>query len=519
MWRHGDWILFTARGSCLITGRSDATLNRGGVRMGTAEFYTVVEDQPEVDNSLVVHLEDPEGGPGELLLFVALHDGRRARRRAAHAPRRGAARARSRRATCRTPSRRCPPSRRRSRARSSSCLSSGSCWAHAPQEVVSRDALANPGRDRRVRGVRPRRAAPRSRGDRLRRAGGVPDRPSVRTRWPAPARSWCASAPRRSTRPTSAPALRSRAPAAARPGAAVRARLGPGRRGDRGGAGRAERLRTGRPRGGDDPVRARRRAAWAPTPRPPRSSLPGWRRSTQSRELRGGRDPAAERADRARGARRCSPLARPARGCWSPAPAAPSAATRPSWAPRPGCAWSPWPARGDEEWVARLGAAEVLPRDADLSAIEPVDGVFDAVPLGPAASTAALRDGGTAVFTRPPGAGEAESARDLRLESFLVSPDAAGLRELAEPPRRRRAAHAGGADAAAGGGGKGATGWPRRVACTARWCSTTVTRFVLVHGAFAGGWVWGPLAEPAGAGRPHGRGARSPRAVAATGRR
>jgi acetoacetyl-CoA synthetase len=75
VWRHGDWIMFTERGSCVITGRSDATLNRGGVRMGTAEFYTVVEDQPEVDDSLVVHLEDPDGGPGELLLFVALHEG------------------------------------------------------------------------------------------------------------------------------------------------------------------------------------------------------------------------------------------------------------------------------------------------------------------------------------------------------------------------------------------------------------------------------------------------------------
>ena len=75
VWRHGDWIVFTERGSCVITGRSDATLNRGGVRMGTAEFYTVVEEQPEVEDSLVVHLEDPEGGPGELLLFVALREG------------------------------------------------------------------------------------------------------------------------------------------------------------------------------------------------------------------------------------------------------------------------------------------------------------------------------------------------------------------------------------------------------------------------------------------------------------
>ena len=70
VWRHGDWITITERGSCVIHGRSDATLNRGGVRMGTAEFYAVVEDLPEVADSLVVHLEDPEGGPGELLLFV-----------------------------------------------------------------------------------------------------------------------------------------------------------------------------------------------------------------------------------------------------------------------------------------------------------------------------------------------------------------------------------------------------------------------------------------------------------------
>ena len=48
----------------MITGRSDATLNRGGVRMGTAELYSVVEALPEVADSLVVHLEDPEGGPG-----------------------------------------------------------------------------------------------------------------------------------------------------------------------------------------------------------------------------------------------------------------------------------------------------------------------------------------------------------------------------------------------------------------------------------------------------------------------
>ena len=75
VWRHGDWIVFNENGSCHVTGRSDATLNRGGVRLGTAEFYRVVEEVDGVADSLVVHLEDPAGGNGELLLFVALDPG------------------------------------------------------------------------------------------------------------------------------------------------------------------------------------------------------------------------------------------------------------------------------------------------------------------------------------------------------------------------------------------------------------------------------------------------------------
>ena len=70
-WRHGDWITFTERGSCVISGRSDATLNRGGVRIGTAEFYAVVEADPDVADSLVVHLDEGD----RLLLFVALREG------------------------------------------------------------------------------------------------------------------------------------------------------------------------------------------------------------------------------------------------------------------------------------------------------------------------------------------------------------------------------------------------------------------------------------------------------------
>ena len=75
VWAHGDRATLTERGTVIITGRSDGTLNRGGVRMGTAEFYAVVEALPEVVDSLAVHLEDPGGGPGELILFVVTADG------------------------------------------------------------------------------------------------------------------------------------------------------------------------------------------------------------------------------------------------------------------------------------------------------------------------------------------------------------------------------------------------------------------------------------------------------------
>jgi acetoacetyl-CoA synthetase len=69
VWRHGDWIRITPEGGCVISGRSDSTLNRGGVRMGTAEFYRVVEAVEEVTDSLVVDAD------GRLLLFVTLREG------------------------------------------------------------------------------------------------------------------------------------------------------------------------------------------------------------------------------------------------------------------------------------------------------------------------------------------------------------------------------------------------------------------------------------------------------------
>ena len=74
-WRHGDWIRITPRGSCVIYGRSDSTLNRGGVRMGTSEFYAVVEGFDEVLDSLVIDTSDASGGEGELLCFLVLRSG------------------------------------------------------------------------------------------------------------------------------------------------------------------------------------------------------------------------------------------------------------------------------------------------------------------------------------------------------------------------------------------------------------------------------------------------------------
>jgi len=74
VWRHGDWIKIDPDGSCVIYGRSDSTLNRGGVRMGTAEFYRVVEELPGVFDSLVIDTSSA-GTEGRLLLYVVLEEG------------------------------------------------------------------------------------------------------------------------------------------------------------------------------------------------------------------------------------------------------------------------------------------------------------------------------------------------------------------------------------------------------------------------------------------------------------
>jgi acetoacetyl-CoA synthetase len=74
VWRHGDWIMILPDGGCVIYGRSDATLNRGGVRMGTSEFYRVVEELPEVTDSLVIDT-GKLGNEGRLVLYLVLAPG------------------------------------------------------------------------------------------------------------------------------------------------------------------------------------------------------------------------------------------------------------------------------------------------------------------------------------------------------------------------------------------------------------------------------------------------------------
>jgi acetoacetyl-CoA synthetase len=76
VWRHGDWIRITRRGGAFIYGRSDSTINRQGVRMGTSEIYRATAAVPEVIDALVVDV-DREGASAELkmILFVVLTDG------------------------------------------------------------------------------------------------------------------------------------------------------------------------------------------------------------------------------------------------------------------------------------------------------------------------------------------------------------------------------------------------------------------------------------------------------------
>jgi acetoacetyl-CoA synthetase len=74
VWRHGDWIEITERGTAIISGRSDSTINRGGIRMGTAEIYRAVLALDEVTDALVVDVPR-DGAENFMPLFVVLRDG------------------------------------------------------------------------------------------------------------------------------------------------------------------------------------------------------------------------------------------------------------------------------------------------------------------------------------------------------------------------------------------------------------------------------------------------------------
>jgi acetoacetyl-CoA synthetase len=74
IWRHGDWIELTERGTAIIYGRSDSTINRGGIRMGTSEIYRALGEVDEVLDALVVDLPR-EGTEGWMALFVVLREG------------------------------------------------------------------------------------------------------------------------------------------------------------------------------------------------------------------------------------------------------------------------------------------------------------------------------------------------------------------------------------------------------------------------------------------------------------
>jgi acetoacetyl-CoA synthetase len=74
VWRHGDWVTLTERGSLVIQGRSDATLNRHGIRMGSADIYEVVEGIDDVGEAFVVGIDGPDGAYW-MPLFVALVPG------------------------------------------------------------------------------------------------------------------------------------------------------------------------------------------------------------------------------------------------------------------------------------------------------------------------------------------------------------------------------------------------------------------------------------------------------------
>ena len=186
VWRHGDWIRITERGTAVIYGRSDSTINRGGVRMGTSEIYRAVLAVPEVVDALVVDVPREGRRTGCRCSSCCATAPSSTTRSAAEI--RGASARTARRGTSRARSARSPRCRARCRARCSRCRSSGSSWASRPSR---------------------RRAATRSR---------TPRRSTTSSRWLARA-SPRASAPHVAA--GRAPRAAARAAAAASPASAA----------------------------------------------------------------------------------------------------------------------------------------------------------------------------------------------------------------------------------------------------------------------------------------------------------
>ena len=143
VWRHGDWIEITSRGTAIIYGRSDSTINREGVRMGTSEIYRAVQAVPEVVDALVVDIPR-EGTEGWMPLFVVLAEGAElddelvARDQAAD-PRAVLAAPRAR-----TRSTRSPRCRARSRGKVLEVPVKRILMGEPAERAASRDSLANP---------------------------------------------------------------------------------------------------------------------------------------------------------------------------------------------------------------------------------------------------------------------------------------------------------------------------------------------------------------------------------------
>ena len=143
MWRQGDFYTINERGGAYVLGRSDATLNRHGIRIGTSEIYRTIVLVPGVEDGLIVNLDLP-GGKFFMPLFVKLADGVTLDDALSEEDQRSAAQPSTRRGTYRTRSTRCRRFPTPSAASAWRCRCGGS-WPGIPlAKAANRDAMANP---------------------------------------------------------------------------------------------------------------------------------------------------------------------------------------------------------------------------------------------------------------------------------------------------------------------------------------------------------------------------------------